>query len=87
MAPETTIDPHNKSPTLGESIGRVLCYVCEMDITPGGSRHRHKSKDKDKERESSSKIKPGLVEISSEGTGFAQGGDNMAKKKGVAFQC
>jgi nitric oxide synthase-interacting protein len=87
MAPETTIDPHNQLPTSGETIGRVLCYVCETDITPSGSKHKHKSKDKDKGKESGSKIKPGLVEISSEGTGFAQGGDNMARKKGVAFQC
>lgn len=83
MTPETTIDPHDKSSHSESTIGRVLCYVCEADITPSSSSKKSKSKDK----EEKSKIKPGLVEIRSEGTGFARGGDNMAKRKGVAFQC
>ena len=69
-------------------VGVVTCYVCQADIT---QRKREKKdskvenpKDKDKDKE---KISPGLVEISTEGTGFASGGKNMVKKKGVAFQC
>ncbi|KAH8696046.1 RING finger domain-containing protein [Talaromyces proteolyticus] len=85
MAPETTIDPHETDQS-ESAIGRILCYVCETDITPS-SKHKSKPKEKGKEKEEKSKIKPGLVEIRSEGTGFAKGGDNMAKKQGVAFQC
>lgn len=82
MTPETTADPHRTNQADGEAeIGRVLCYVCETDITPTKS-----SKNKHKE-EKHNKIRPGLVEIKSEGTGFAKGGSNMAKKQGVAFQC
>ncbi|KAJ6164128.1 hypothetical protein N7470_002800 [Penicillium chermesinum] len=88
-------DPHR---TKGEQAfgaadtGKVLCYVCETDVseqnsTDKGDDHgkegsKKKSKKKDKEA-----IKPGLVAISSEGTGFAGGGGNVATKKGVAFQC
>ncbi|KAJ9299703.1 hypothetical protein DTO271G3_2587 [Paecilomyces variotii] len=75
--------------------GKMLCYVCEADVTPeprssangngdenGNGKHKKKSKDKE-----NGKIGRGIVEITSEGTGFAGGGANMAKKVGVAFQC
>lgn len=94
MTPETTLDPHNtRHETTDEAqtmIGRMLCYVCETDITPNAknkSSHNSSKEKKKNKDEKSSKIKPGLVEIRSEGTGFAGGGDNMAKKQGVAFQC
>ena len=76
-------DPH-ASPTKPEKRGRVLCFVCETDVTS--------KKHKGKEAEDGNKIdkgamKSGLVELKSEGTGFAGGGKNMAEAKGVAFQC
>ncbi|OKL61191.1 hypothetical protein UA08_03628 [Talaromyces atroroseus] len=71
MTPESTIDPHavndndNKYENL---IGRMLCYVCETDITPESSKKSRKSPLSSlKEKEKSSKVKPGLVEIRSEG--------------------
>lgn len=86
MTPETTLDPHRSDTAEGETeLGQILCYVCETDITPV---RKHAKAYKEKQKgEKASKIKPGLVEIRSEGTGFARGGDNMAKKQGVAFQC
>jgi len=69
-------------------VGVVRCFVCQADCT---ERKQDKGKEKgkdDKEKEKEKdKVKPGLVEISSEGTGFAGGGRNMVKKKGVVFQC
>lgn len=76
-------DPH-ASPTKEEDKKRVLCYVCETDLSG--------KKSKTKEREEGAKVekgavKSGLVELRSEGTGFAGGGDNMVQRRGVAFQC
>jgi len=68
-------DPHREGKEEEEG---VRCYVCEMDLMA-----RRGGKEKgDKEG-----MKPGLVEIRSEGTGFAGGGTNMATREGVAFQC
>lgn len=64
--------------------GTIHCYVCSEDVTPA-RRRRTKNKKKDGAKEEW--IESGLVEISSEGTGFAGGGKNMVKKEGVAFQC
>ncbi|KAI1106911.1 ENOS interacting protein [Jackrogersella minutella] len=62
---------------------KVMCYVCEADLTEkNGNDAGEKSKKKDKE-----KIRPGLVELRSEGTGFSAGGVNQVQKSGVAFQC
>ena len=59
------------------------CYVCQEDVTAG---EKVKAKD-GKERREKHRIERGLVELSSDGTGFAGGGKNMVKKEGVAFQC
>jgi nitric oxide synthase-interacting protein len=56
----------------------VHCYVCDADLTslPEGKKSK-----KDKEKTPG----PGLVEIRSEGTGFASGGKAVVKRDGVAF--
>lgn len=66
------VDPH--APARED---HLTCYVCDTDLCDS-----HNKKDWEK-----AGLKPGLVEIKSEGTGFAGGGTNMAKRPGVAFQC
>ncbi|PQE06894.1 Nitric oxide synthase-interacting protein [Rutstroemia sp. NJR-2017a BVV2] len=82
MTPSAERDPH--APEVNQS--RVLCYVCEADLTElkGKDKGGKDGKEKEKEKE---KIKPGLVEIKSEGTGFASVGGNRVEKMGVNFQC
>lgn len=96
MTPHEVPDPHASKEEQAHSAalhGRILCYVCETDLTPlppgseksgdaNGTPKKSKKKDKDKDA-----IRPGLVEISSEGTGFAGRGGNVGTKTGVAFQC
>ncbi|KAL7266397.1 hypothetical protein RUND412_011057 [Rhizina undulata] len=71
-----TDDPHDK----GEK--SIRCYVCDADITEkAGAKSSRKDKDKDR-------IRPGLVLIQSDGTGFSAGGGNVTTEKdGIAFQC
>jgi nitric oxide synthase-interacting protein len=89
MTPHDVPDPHASKEEQAKTAalhGLVLCYVCETDITPNGDATAG-SKKKSKKKEKKDAIQPGLVEISSEGTGFAGGGGNVATKTGVAFQC
>ncbi|KAK1145964.1 hypothetical protein N8T08_003612 [Aspergillus melleus] len=88
MTPHDAPDPHATKEEQEQTAalhGRILCYVCETDVTESKGRDDSgtgKKKKKDKEG-----IRPGLVEVSSEGTGFAGRGGNVATKTGVAFQC
>jgi len=75
--PKVGADPHEK----GEREEGVTCFVCETDLTA------RKDGKGGKEKGDKEGVKPGLVEIRSEGTGFAGGGTNMATREGVAFQC
>ncbi|KAK1756050.1 zinc finger containing protein [Echria macrotheca] len=52
----------------------IRCYVCEADLT-------------EKSKEGKDKIKPGLVELRREGTGFSAGGANEVKKDQINFRC
>ena len=84
-------DPHAPPGTTG----RVRCYVCEEDLEGDGSVKDKKSRDKKdkndkkdkKDKKDKNRIKPGLVDIRSEGTGFSGGGVSEVKKNGIAFQC
>ncbi|PQE32239.1 Nitric oxide synthase-interacting protein [Rutstroemia sp. NJR-2017a WRK4] len=83
MTPSKERDPH--APEVDSS--RVLCYVCEADLTEGKGKDKDGKEGKEKDGKEKEKIKPGLVEIKSEGTGFASVGGNRVEKMGVNFQC
>jgi nitric oxide synthase-interacting protein len=73
MKPPTD-DPHD---TRSEK-AVVRCYVCDADLS-GGSKPSKKDRDK---------VRPGLVLIQSDGTGFSAGGGNVTtEREGIAFQC
>ena len=77
-------DPHTypSSPSSNNNDNdneKAVCYVCETNLTPSAAGKKGKEK--------GSKEQRGVVELRTEGTGFAGGGKNMAKREGVAFQC
>ncbi|KAL9024986.1 MAG: hypothetical protein Q9196_006107 [Gyalolechia fulgens] len=82
-------DPHAEKDANEEEEKR-RCYVCETELTEVPEKRKknggkgEKGKDKGLEKDAP---KRGLVELRSEGTGFAGGGSNMAKREGIAFQC
>ncbi|KAL8711962.1 MAG: hypothetical protein Q9220_003658 [cf. Caloplaca sp. 1 TL-2023] len=77
-------DPHSTSKPERDEGGKVRCYVCEEDLTTV----KGETKEKKKKREGrEAGVKRGLMELRSEGTGFAGGGENIARREGVAFQC
>lgn len=82
MRPAQKPDPHSTTPGEREEVGVVRCYVCEADVT---ERPVKAKKGKDGVEKDKDKIRPGIVEISCEGTGFAGVGTNMTKRDGVAF--
>ena len=91
MTPVSTPDPHNP----GAEHGVLRCYVCDVDLsgrpeengTANGEEGGKKHKKKHRKEKSKEGAKPGLVEIHSDGTGFAGGGKNVVEKQGIAFQC
>lgn len=89
MAPHGVPDPHASKAEQERTAalhGRILCYVCEADITPYDPRADPVGGKKPKKKDKENAILPGLVEVSSEGTGFSGRGGNVGKKTGVAFQ-
>lgn len=86
-APKGPPDPHSIANGELDEAG-IRCYVCEEDLTDkSGQNHKAKKGGKAGVKIERDIVKPGLVEIAAEGTGFAGGGKNMIKKEGVAFQC
>ena len=91
MQPIMTPDPHNP----GAEHGVLRCYVCETNLMDdeddskekNGSNGAESKKSKKKRDKDKDTIKRGLVELRSDGTGFAGGGKNTVEKRGVAFQC
>ena len=79
-------DPHAEHE--GRDSAGMRCYVCEADLMSDGKEKDREVEGKGKKsKEDKDRIKPGLVEIRSEGTGFASAGVNRVEKSGVAFQC
>ncbi|KAH9866580.1 hypothetical protein J1614_008271 [Plenodomus biglobosus] len=67
--------------------GAMHCYVCDADLTAGLGAGEDDGKKKRKKGEKEKEgVRHGLVELRSEGTGFASGGAAVVRRDGVAFQ-
>lgn len=75
-------DAHDDVPELET----IHCYVCDADLSSVPDLKKKEKESKKIKKDNEKGPKPGLVEIRSEGTGFAGGGKNMVKREGVAFQ-
>ncbi|KAF2001494.1 hypothetical protein P154DRAFT_521581 [Amniculicola lignicola CBS 123094] len=64
----------------------IHCYVCDADVTPRKEKEDVKEGKKKSKKDKERGPRPGLVEIKSEGTGYASAGKSEVKKAGVAFQ-
>lgn len=92
MRPSGVTDPHAAHTHSSEAETPLRCYVCEADLTdrppPKSDNNADKKKKREMEKKEKEKIRPGLVELRSEGTGFSAAGSNEVKKSGVSsFQC
>ena len=86
MTPDTgPPDPH-ASPGKRVKARQVVCYVCSTDLTADDNAQERGGKKKG-QKSGKVEVRPGLVELKCDGTGFAGGGDNMVQKYGTAFQC
>ena len=77
-------DPHASAEKQADA-KRITCYICSTDLTAPGT--QEKDEKRKTKKDSKAEVKPGLVELKCDGTGFAGGGDNMVQKHGTAFQC
>ncbi|KAH7631905.1 hypothetical protein B0T09DRAFT_364840 [Sordaria sp. MPI-SDFR-AT-0083] len=88
MKPTGHHDPH--APDVDPDA--IVCYVCDMELTekkeePSSSGKKERKEGKKEKKKEKETIKPGLVELRREGTGFSAGGTNQVKKDGVGFAC
>ncbi|KAM7193277.1 hypothetical protein V8F20_008472 [Naviculisporaceae sp. PSN 640] len=74
-------DPHAEE----KDLKGMRCYVCETSLVEGEKMSGKKEKKAGKEEKE--RIKPGLVELRREGTGFSASGTNQIKKEGTSFAC
>ncbi|KAH8668332.1 hypothetical protein BX600DRAFT_459732 [Xylariales sp. PMI_506] len=83
MRPKGYHDPHAED-TDPEGL---RCHVCDADLVDRTGRDEKTDKSKKKSKDKEKSVRPGLVEIRSEGTGFSAAGGNEVRKISVAFQC
>lgn len=72
-------DPH-ADPADAKHANTIRCYVCDENVTEKPAKKGGGKKEKEK-------IRPGVVELKSDGTGFSANGTNEVKRSGNAFQC